>query len=213
MPTSSLMIGPPGLSGSRNRAGLRSARRLRRGFTLVELSIVMLVMGMMMALLISMARTFSMLRTSQEEAQTLAQVYTFARRAAIKSGDTVSLDLDMDAESYILYRMDRSGPRAEKKPIFEERRLSSSNSLVEVISTSGARIAAGHVVIPFFPDGTTEEVSILLGSGPGVDVKKTVLFPRFSVSARVEEGEVLPDAMPDAETAAEEKLLLDREAR
>lgn len=214
MLTSSWMIGPPGQTGSRrNRSWPWHAGGLRRGFTLVELSIVMLVMGMMTIILISMARSFSMLRTSQEEAQTLAQIYTFARRAAIKSGDTVSLDLDLDAETYVLYRVDRSGRKPEKKPIFEERSLSGANSLVETVSTSGVRVATGHVVIPFFPDGTTEEVSILLGTGPGVDVKKTIVFPRFSVSARVEEGEVLPDAMPDEETAADEKRLLDREAR
>jgi len=71
-------------------------KQSRHGLTLIEMAIVLLVMSMVTSVLVWMLRSFSTLRTGTDEAQALSQVYTFARRAAIKSGETVFLELNLD---------------------------------------------------------------------------------------------------------------------
>jgi prepilin-type N-terminal cleavage/methylation domain-containing protein len=177
--------------------------KARRGMTLIELSVVLLVITMVMGILVWMLRSFATLRSTADEAEALSQVYTFARRSAIKSGDTVYLEINLDDESYLVYRIDRSGRRPEKKTILDRRALSSRNSIVAVVSPLGGRINSGTVTLPFLYDGTTEEVSIYLGPDPAVD--KTVHFPRFSAAAIIEEGETLPESMPGDDGNAREK--------
>lgn len=171
--------------------------------TLIEVSVVLLVITMVMGFLVWMLQSFTTLRSAADEAGAISQAYAFARRAAIKSGETVYFEMDLDGESYSVYRLDRSGKELEKKTILEKRTLSSRNSLVAIVSPSGGRIHTGTITLPFYYDGTTEEVSIYLGSDPAID--KTVHFPRFAVSGIIEEGETLPESMPDDDVETGEK--------
>ncbi|PKL32511.1 MAG: hypothetical protein CVV45_12350 [Spirochaetae bacterium HGW-Spirochaetae-10] len=187
-----------------------SSLKARRGMTLIEVSVVLLVITMVMGFLVWMLQSFATLRTTADEAEALSQAYTFARRAAIKSGETVYFEMHLEEENYSIYRMDRSGKEPEKKTILEKRTLSSRNSLVAIVSPLGGRINTGTITLPFYYDGTTEEVSIYLGSDPSIDT--TVHFPRFAVSGIIEEGETLPESMPgDDEDVREKERLEEKE--
>ncbi|MBW7859185.1 MAG: prepilin-type N-terminal cleavage/methylation domain-containing protein [Leptonema sp. (in: Bacteria)] len=177
-------------------SGVQNLKR-RRGLTLIELSIVLLIFVILIPILFSVASNFSTLRSSETEADSLSKIYTFARRAAIKSGETVYLELNFEENYYLLYRLNRNDEEIEKKPILDKHSLASRNGLVAVVSPLGGRVNSGVVTLPFFFDGTTEEVSIYLGSDSIID--KTVYFPRFSVSAKVENGETLPEALTGLE--------------
>lgn len=169
----------------------------RHGLTLIELSIVLLIFVILIPVLFSVASNFSTLRSSETEAESLSKIYTFARRAAIKSGETVYLEFNFEENYYLLYRLKRDDDEVEKKPILDKHTLASRNGLVAIVSPLGGRVNSGIVTLPFFFDGTTEEVSIYLGSDSMID--KTVHFPRFSVSAKVESGETLPEALTGLE--------------
>jgi len=105
--------------------------------------------------------------------------------------------------------MDRSGEEAKKQEILEKRSLSSRNGLVAVVSPLGGRNTTGIVTLPFYFDGTTEEVSIYLGDDPTID--KTIHFPRFAVSAVIEDGETLPESMPADDDDVKERDRLEEQ--
>lgn len=186
------------------------SRPFRQGLTLIEVSIVLLILTTVMGLLLGMLRSFSSLRSAQDEGEALAQAYTMARRTAIMSGETVYLELNLDEETYHAYRMERKGQEVQKEIFLKERTLSSRNSLVAIVSPLGGRITAGVVTLPFYSYGRTEEVSIHLGEESSI--KRTVHFPAFGVVGRIEEGETLPESMPmDDDDVREEDRLKETE--
>jgi len=158
------------------------------GLTLIETAVVLLVISILLGFLSSLLSNFSLFRSTESEAETLKNSLIFCAGAALKSDQTVYFELNIDENFYVAYRIDRSGSEMKKDPVLNERRLSASNSIVDVYIPSGNRLRTGSLVIPFAADGSAEEIAIHLGADPQIDY--TVMLSRYGMDARVYPGDV-----------------------
>ncbi len=155
-----------------------------RGLTIVEMAIVLFIMSLMLIIVFSLVRTFSVFKTTQDEAEILKDMYMFAKRSAIKSGQIVYMDINIDENKYIIYRKERK--EELKDQILVERNLFFTNKIIYLKLHSGKKIDYGKVTIYFYPQGFNDEVSIYLGSGN--HIKKTIIFPRYGRYSIIKSG-------------------------
>lgn len=157
----------------------------RKGLTIVEMAIVLFIMSLMLVIIFSLVRTFSVFKTSQDEAEILKDMYLFAKRSAVKSGQIVYMDLNIDENKYIIYRKERK--EELKDQILVERNLFFTNKIVYLKLHSGKKIDYGKVTLYFYPQGFNDEVYIYLGSDS--NIKKTIIFPRYGKYGIIKGGE------------------------
>ena len=162
--------------------------RARQGLTLVEMSIVIVVVMITLMMLGSIASNFAVLKSSKDEAEILRDSLVFCRRAAIKSNQTSYLELDLDEETYRAFRYMRNEGELKEKVFLKKRTLSGFNSLVSIAVATGSRIKSGKVTIPFSPQGAAEELAIYLGEEG--NIKATVIYSRYGQEAIFEKGEI-----------------------
>ncbi len=159
----------------------------RRGLTLVEMSIVIVVIMITLLMLGSIASNFTFLKTSTDEAEILRDSLVFCRSSAIKSNQTSYLEIDLDQESYRAYRFMRTDGKLVEKDFLSKRTLSGFNSLASVAVATGKRITSGKITVPFSPEGVAEELAIYIGDEG--NIKATVIFSRYGQEALVKKGE------------------------
>jgi len=159
----------------------------RTGLTLIELSIVILVMGIIMAVLGNMLSNIAFLKTSDDEAVILKDSLIFCRRSAIKSNQIVYFELNISESWYRAYRFNRQEEELKEEEVLKKHELSGFNSLVGVNPGMGSRITSGKVTIHFTPDGMAEEMAIYIGNPP--EIKRTVFFSRYAGIAEIKENE------------------------
>ena len=160
----------------------------RRGLTLVEMGIVIMVMLVTIMILGSIASNFAFLKTSAGEAEVLRDSLVFCRSAAIKSNQTSYVEFDLDEETYRAFRYVRTKEELEEKVFLKKKQLSGFNSLVAIAVATGARITTGKVTVPFSPEGVAEELAIYIGEEG--NIKATVLYSRYGNEAQIHSGEV-----------------------
>lgn len=161
---------------------------LRRGLTLVEMSIVIVVTMITLMVLGSIASNFAFLKSSKDEAEILRDSLVFCRSSAIKSNQTAYVEFDLDEESYRAFRYVRTEGELEEKEFLKKRTLSGFNSIVAVSVATGSRITSGKVRVPFSPEGVAEEMAVYLGEEG--DIKATVIYSRYGQEAVFHKGEV-----------------------
>ncbi|TGK04268.1 type II secretion system protein [Leptospira langatensis] len=162
--------------------------RKRSGFTLIELAIVVSLIGVMFALVLpSLTSLFT--PGAQEEAMVLHDVVTFCFRRAKLYQRTVYLQLNIDTETYTVIDMDRDDTGLKEIPVFKDRELPSSSSIVDVMDGRGYRYVNGKVRIPFSPLAISEDFYIHLGPDP--EIKRTLIVRRYGGKSEVKDGEVL----------------------
>ncbi len=157
--------------------------------TLVELGVVMTVMGIVLTVLVSLYRQFSVFKSTQDEATMMRDALLFARSTAIRSNDVIYVLFDIDEEKYRAYRKVRENDEMKEKDIIKERGLASANAIVAIQVGNANRQDRGKVTVKMFPDGSTDELMIFLGPRP--DIRNTVLFSRYG-KAEVAKGEKEP---------------------
>lgn len=157
----------------------------RRGLTIVEMAIVLFIMSLMLVIIFSLVRTFSVFKTTQDEAEILKDMYLFAKRSAVKSGQLVYMDFNIDENKYIIYRKERKDEL--KDQVLVERNLFFTNKIVYIKLYSGKKIDNGKVTLYFYPQGFNDEVYIYLGSQD--NIKKTIIFPRYGRYGIIKGGE------------------------
>ncbi|HMU85618.1 MAG TPA: hypothetical protein PKN93_17060 [Leptospiraceae bacterium] len=151
----------------------------------------MAVMGIILTVLVSLYRQFSVFKSTQDEATMLRDALLFSRSTAIRSNDIIYVAFDLDEEKYHSYRKVREQDEIKEKEVIKERSLSAANSLVAVQVGSSNRQDRGKLVVKMYPDGSSDELMIFLGPGPGADIKYTVLFSRYG-KAEAAKGEKEP---------------------
>ena len=159
----------------------------RRGLTLIEMAIVIIVIGILIGMIGSMISSIAFLQTTKDEAELLKEALVFCRRAAIKSNSTVYVELNIDENKYMAFRYKRTEGTLEKDVFLKDHALSDSNGIVAVALASGTKLESGTVEIPFSPDGIAEEIAVYMGPKPTIN--NTVLYSRYGTSARVVKGE------------------------
>ena len=160
--------------------------RFRSGLTLIETAVVIIVIGVLISILATIANNFAALRTVENETDSLKSTLSFCRTAAIKSNQVVYLSFDFDEKSYHAYRYLRTEEALEKKIILSKRFLSTSNSIVGISFAGGKRVEKGTVDVPFSPDGVAEELAVYFGTD--IEIKSTLIYSRYGNDIRVYEG-------------------------
>lgn len=158
----------------------------RSGMSLIEMAIVILVISVLTAGLAAMLNSFSILRNSVEEGEMLKADVLSSRTAAIKSNQNVYLELNLDEESYRVYRFDRD-VNLKEEIVIKPRSLSFLNSIVAVSTGSSNKITEKIITIPFLPDGSSQETAIYLGTAD--EIKSTIFIHRYGNSVEVFKGE------------------------
>ncbi|EQA37634.1 prepilin-type cleavage/methylation N-terminal domain protein [Leptospira inadai serovar Lyme str. 10] len=168
---------------------MRGRRRSSRsGFTLIEIAIVVFIIGaIMMLVLPSVAKMFT--PGAQEEAILLHDVVTFCYRRAKLNQRTIFLELNIDEEKYVVIEVERGEEGMKEKPIFQERDLPSSSSIVDIMDARGYRYVKGKVRIPFSPLSIAEDFYIHLGPDP--EIKRTLIVRRYGGKSEIRDGEAL----------------------
>ncbi|TGK08685.1 type II secretion system protein [Leptospira fluminis] len=158
------------------------------GFTLIEIAIVVFIVGTLMILVLpSVAKIFT--PGSQEEATILHNVVTFCYRRAKLNQRTVFLELNIDDEKYKVIEVERGEEGMVEKPLFEDKELPSSSSLVDIMDARGYRYVKGKVRIPFSPLAVSEDFYIHLGPDP--EIKRTLIVRRYGGKSEIREGEAV----------------------
>lgn len=170
--------------GSTSRKRLASA--FRGGFTLVEMAIVLMVMGVVLAVLTSLISSIPNLRSTETEAETLAGNFQRARNTALFTNSTFYLEFDLDKNSYRGYLMQRINGKVEENEKFDHS-LAASNGLVGISVGLSGRVETGKVTVSFLPDGTAEQVAVFLGEPPLPS--KTVILNRYGGNTEIHTGE------------------------
>ena len=165
---------------------LIKTNRYRSGLTLIETAVVILVIGILISILATIANNFAALRTVENETDSLKSTLVFYRTAAIKSNQVVYLNFDLDEKSYHAYRYLRTEDELEKKIILSKRFLSTSNSILGISFAGGKKVEKGTVEVPFSPDGVAEELAVYFGRD--VEIKSTLIYSRYGNDVRVYEG-------------------------
>ncbi|TGK56692.1 type II secretion system protein [Leptospira wolffii] len=162
--------------------------RLRSGFTLIELGVVVMLIGVILGLVIpSVANLFT--PGAQEEAFVLHDVVTFCYKRARLYQKTVYLQLDVDTETYSVIDIERDDSGMKEKPVFKERELPSSSSIVDIMDGRGYRYIKGKVRIPFSPLSVAEDFYIHLGPDP--EIKRTLVIRRYGGKSEIMDGEAV----------------------
>ena len=168
---------------------LKGFSSLRRGLSLIETAVVILVVAILMGLSLSLVRHFALLSTTKSEAKKLADSLVFIRNAAIKSNTIIYFEFDLDEESYRAYRVEGSEEDLKEKILLKPVELSSSHSLIAISSATGSRNTEGKIKLSFLPSGLAEEVAIYMGPREERDTQATIIYNRYQGKASVHKGE------------------------
>jgi len=183
--------GLPGLKVSSTPIGLRPrvALHVRRGLTLIEIAVVIIVMSVLITILGSLYRKFSVFKSTQDEATLLRDSLVFSRSAAIRSNESIFFEFNMDDLTYRSFRKQSEGTEVKEKEVIKQHSLSSGNAIVGVQVGASNRQTAGKIVVRMYPDGSSDELMIFLGPRP--EINSTVIFSRYG-QGQVAKGEAAP---------------------
>lgn len=174
----------------------------RKAMTLVETVVVIGVMVAIIAILASAFSSLPVFQSTEDEAEILQSNLYFARKSALKSNRVVYLELNIEEDSYRMYRIDRTDEGIEEKELGKERELSFTHSIVSIQIGANEPLTEGKISIPFQPDGTSEQVCIYLGPNP--EITRTVLNPKYGSRIQILEGEQFFELESDWEADLED---------
>lgn len=165
---------------------MRAANRSRRGFTLVEIIVVISMIGFIMAMVVDSLRNF--VRPSNADvADRMKAALIYAHRSAIIHNLTVVFEIDIEKETYTVYKLIREESGIKKKKILGTT-LPSYSKVLDVMDLRGIKHDSGIINIPFTHDGVSEDYSIHLGDEYGV--KRSVILFRYGGKVVVKNGAV-----------------------
>jgi general secretion pathway protein H len=121
------------------------------GFTLIEMIVVLVVLGLMLGIVVARGPMRSQGLSTRGAAGELAGALREARGKAIASNRPVSLELDLAAKTY---RIGTAPPRALPREL-----------AVSLLTTAGQARSATDAGIRFDPDGSSTGGRIVLADG------------------------------------------------
>ncbi|MGH7836468.1 MAG: pilus assembly FimT family protein [Candidatus Binataceae bacterium] len=172
------------------------ARRVARGFTLLELAVVLFIMGLVM--LIAMPY-FGGLRDSQlkSEARRLASRSNYLYEEAGAQKVLLRLTFDLDRNGYFVSRLDPFAVRPqfqpERGPAGVAVRLPPNIRLRDVWVEGAGAFRRGTISSQFYPSGVADGVVVHLADSRG-DVMTLAINP-FSGRTAIARGDLSREAM------------------
>lgn len=164
--------------------------RLRRGLTLVEIAVVVMIIGSLLAFSITSISGF--LRPGVADvSEKLKAALIYSQKAAIIHNQAVVFHIDIDNNRYYANRIIRNESGISEKKILDVS-LKTSGRIIDVVDIRGVKFDSGLVKIPFTYTGVSEDYSIHLGNE--YTIKKTVLNYRYNGKVVIKEGSVVRKA-------------------
>lgn len=160
-----------------------------RGFTLLELSLVLLILGVLFTLLVPRLRNVADVRlTSTAERLAATARYLFAEAAF--TGQVYRLHYNLDKHTYWVTVLDLAQDSPEfiqdPAPLSRQVIFSSDVTFADVTLPSLGAIVAGEVFTHFYPQGYVDPTVIHLHNQRGRF--STVIIPPLTGEARVYDG-------------------------
>ncbi len=173
----------------------------RAGFTLVEISVVVLILALMLTT--ATVRLDSYLPASRAEsaARNLLSTIDLARTTAISKGVVYEVEMDLDGKRYrILTPYDRDGNLVRNR---EERRglnwveLPSGVFFGTILTLSGGVVQSGTYYLPFDQIGSAEEVYIQIENEAGEGFALTAIVQALTGTSSVKQGREEPSLVTE----------------
>ncbi len=186
--------------------------RRKNGFTFVELTVVVVIIGIMMAITAPRFSASLSKATLGGAARGLAGTIAYIRNAAARDGRSYFLNLDLDTKQYwvtiindeadlsqVEYQQTES---LDEELYFKEvtddflskKKLEKKIAFEHIGLPDGTDVYDGRVRIEFHPDGTTDEVAIYLTDSR--ERVYTVYLEHYNGQARVYKYAFVPDPPP-----------------
>ena len=160
--------------------------RWRRGFTLIELIVVMALLTIAMAVTMPSLSRFFAGRSLTEEARRVMAVTRYARSHAVSRSVPVEVRIDVDAATITL------GPRAGYAAEDEETIEIQLDDRTAFDVDEAAIDENGEATIVFLPDGTIEEGSVdalvlVNDRGDSIEIARAEVGARYIIATAEEE--------------------------
>lgn len=162
----------------------------RRGLTLIEIAVVVMIMGTLLAFSITSISSFLKPGVS-DVSEKLKAALVYCQKSAIIHNQAVIFQIDIDNNRYSAVRIVRNDSGVSEKKILDVS-LKNSGRIIDVVDIRGVKIDSGIVKIPFTYTGVSEDYSIHVGNE--YTVLKTVLNYRYNGKVVIKEGSVVRKA-------------------
>ncbi len=168
---------------------LRAGISNERGVTLVELSVVILLLGLIMVF--AVPRFGDMLggRRLQSSANMLVGTARYLANQAAANRQLLLLNYNFKENDFWVTAYDQEGKLVEvKSNLTGRRKLLPGVQFVDIITPHAGKVTEGEVFTQFFPNGLVENTTIHLRNGDGEEY--TVIIHPVAGRATVYKGYV-----------------------
>ena len=176
-------------------------KAIRKGFTLIELTIVVFLVGFLLSIVFSSVRNlFSSQVTPEVEVFTSSLKHYF-KQAQLKNSNII-FELDIDNQNYTVkqnYFDEEEGLKEEE--IFKKE-LSSNVEFISVIDVNGIVYDSGIIKIPFTYDGVGADYIIHIGQDR--EVENSIILYRYGGRVSIKSGKVETFEIKNKEDAVDE---------
>lgn len=182
----------PGRSKYRNGTGT-GLRKRTAGFTLVELIVVVVIIGTMVATVSALIADLFVGRSARDEADRLVKALHFCRQKAVIGGRPVYLSFNLKKHYYQAWVLDGHPSNPKKAVILEKSHYGESDGIVDIQDVHGGKHTdTENYIILFQPNGMSQSVLLHFGDGEegSQNIERTVYLSRFSSSIKSMAGNI-----------------------
>lgn len=160
--------------------------RLRSGLTTIELIVVMAVVGFLFSITMVSLKNF-IIPASQDTAQELQASLRFAYNHSLLNHKTVILEFDFETQEYQTFRVEREDDGIREESILRRTKLPFNNQIFSAVDLGGREIREGKIRIPYAHDGSSWDITLLMGEEG--NVKKSIQIFRYGGRVIIRNGE------------------------
>jgi prepilin-type N-terminal cleavage/methylation domain-containing protein len=184
---------------------MRTRASTRRGFTLIELMVVLTIGGALLLLAYNLLTSFMQARLSGSQDIAFEGYFQDARRQALILAKTLTLEINLDKKTFGLrhydsrlelnpdaalqqlaevkrYRFEREADREKQKEeapkanwIIKEQKI--PTALTKILSSSGLELVGPIIYVHFYPTGNSDSVILKFGT----TTPNYVYIPRYNL--------------------------------
>ncbi len=152
--------------GNNPRKSLKSCRfkASEKGFVLLELIIVVLIVGIFSLLTLPGFRKFSREISLERTCRNLSQTIRFTHFRSVSEEKNYRICFDLKEKSFWLEKKSNGEEDFEKfsSSLIKKRKLNQDIQFARIITPRGEEISPGEAHLNFFPDGSSENCLIYL---------------------------------------------------